>query len=404
MKIKSRKPIILILILTILLTLLLFLVEYVFDDFEPIVFRNSYGEGKKTEEYEITVNGEEETTIQLEVNEQEYTHEEVQAMFKKVAKKLDEIVLGDNESWDRVETDLNLVTNLEEYPIEIQWESSAYDIVNVNGEIQQKNLKPEGIHVELRGTVSYKEDKMVYLRNAMVYPLTRKGMDKILYDIQQELQKLESQTRGSASFRLPDKIAGKTLEWSKEKQNHWRYIPIIGIVLSIYLFYRERENMKAKENIRNAELLRDYPGLISKFTMLISTGATVKNAWEKIVQNYETQKMQLGSHVVYEEMKVAMIEMQGGVPEAEVYERFGKRCGLTVYIKFGALLSQNLRKGSKGISEILRVEAIQSFENRKSMAKRQGEEAGAKLLIPMMGMLAVVFIMIMVPAFLTMQL
>ncbi len=404
MKIKNRKPIILILILTILLTLLLFLVEYVFDDFEPIVFRNSYGEGKKTEEYEITVNGEEETTIQLEVNEQEYTHEEVQAMFKKVAKKLDEIVLGDNESWDRVETDLNLVTNLEEYPIEIQWESSAYDIVNVNGEIQQKNLKPEGIHVELRGTVSYKEDKMVYLRNAMVYPLTRKGMDKILYDIQQELQKLESQTRGSASFRLPDKIEGKTLQWSKEKQNHWRYIPIIGIVLSIYLFYRERENMKAKENIRNAELLRDYPGLISKFTMLISTGATVKNAWEKIVQNYEIQKMQLGSHVVYEEMKVAMIEMQGGVPEAEVYERFGKRCGLTVYIKFGALLSQNLRKGSKGISEILRVEAIQSFENRKSMAKRQGEEAGAKLLIPMMGMLAVVFIMIMVPAFLTMQL
>lgn len=404
MKIKSRKPIILILILTILLTLLLFLVEYVFDDFEPIVFRNSYGEGKKTEEYEITVNGEEETTIQLEVNEQEYTHEEVQAMFKKVAKKLDEIVLGDNESWDRVETDLNLVTNLEEYPIEIQWESSAYDIVNVNGEIQQKNLKPEGIHVELRGTVSYKEEKMVYLRNAMVYPLTRKGMDKILYDIQQELQKLESQTRGSASFRLPDKIEGKTLQWSKEKQNHWRYIPIIGIVLSIYLFYRERENMKAKENIRNAELLRDYPGLISKFTMLISTGATVKNAWEKIVQNYEIQKMQLGSHVVYEEMKVAMIEMQGGVPEAEVYERFGKRCGLTVYIKFGALLSQNLRKGSKGISEILRVEAIQSFENRKSMAKRQGEEAGAKLLIPMMGMLAVVFIMIMVPAFLTMQL
>ena len=144
--------------------------------------------------------------------------------------------------------------------------------------------------------------------------------------------------------------------------------------------------------------------MISKFTMLLSTGTTVKNAWEKIVQNYEQQKEQLGIHIVYEEMLTTSREMQGGVPESEAYERFGKRCGITVYIKFGAMLSQNLRKGSKGISDILRMEAIQSFENRKSTAKRQGEEAGTKLLMPMLGMLAVVLIMVMVPAFMTMQL
>ena len=50
------------------------------------------------------------------------------------------------------------------------------------------------------------------------------------------------------------------------------------------------------------------------------------------------------------------------------------------------------------------MEAIQSFENRKSAAKRLGEEAGTKLLMPMMGMLMVVLVIVMVPAFLTMQL
>ena len=50
------------------------------------------------------------------------------------------------------------------------------------------------------------------------------------------------------------------------------------------------------------------------------------------------------------------------------------------------------------------MEAIQSFENRKSTAKRLGEEAGTKLLMPMLGMLAVVFIIVMIPAFLSMQL
>ena len=122
------------------------------------------------------------------------------------------------------------------------------------------------------------------------------------------------------------------------------------------------------------------------------------------MQNYERAKESMGTHPVYEEMLSTLHEIQGGVSEAEAYEHFGKRCGISTYIKFGTLLSQNLRRGSKGISDILRMEAIQSFENRKNTAKRLGEEAGTKLLVPMLGMLAVVFIMVMVPAFLSMQL
>ena len=102
-------------------------------------------------------------------------------------------------------------------------------------------------------------------------------------------------------------------------------------------------------------------------------------------------------------IQVALYEMKSGISEGEAYEHFGKRCGDMAYVKLGTLLSQNLRKGSKGLSDILKMEAIQAFENRKSLAKRKGEEAGAKLMVPMLGMLAVVFVMIMVPAFLTLQ-
>ena len=102
-------------------------------------------------------------------------------------------------------------------------------------------------------------------------------------------------------------------------------------------------------------------------------------------------------------MQAAIHEMKSGISEAEAYERFGKRCGDVSYVKFATLISQNLRKGSKGLSALLKMEAIQAFENRKSLAKRKGEEAGAKLMMPMIGMLAVVFVMIMVPAFYTLQ-
>lgn len=399
-----KKKILWILVLSGILSVALFLMENVFTDSNPTITRNTYGEGEKVAEYEVEVEGEVEETLQIEVEEREYSSEEIQDIFREVIEKLDEVILGENESFDRVEKDLNLVTGLEDYPVQIEWQLDSYSVMNLYGEIQEEHLVKEGTMVELRATISYKDEKSIYVQYANVYPLTRKGTDKLLYEIKQEVKRMEEGTRQEESFSLPEEYDGKRLTWSQKKESRWYYVTLLGIVLCVYLVYREREKTKQKERHRIEELLRDYPGMISKFTMLLSTGTTVRSAWEKIVQNYEQHKEKLGVHNVYEEMAVSLREMQGGVPEAEAYERFGKRCGVTTYAKFGALLSQNLRKGSKGVSDILRMEAIQAFEQRKSTAKRLGEEAGTKLLMPMIGMLAVVFILVMVPAFLSMQL
>ena len=87
----------------------------------------------------------------------------------------------------------------------------------------------------------------------------------------------------------------------------------------------------------------------------------------------------------------------------ECYERFARRCDLIPYMKMGALLSQNLKKGAKGTSEMLRMEAVQALEDRKSRARQLGEEAGTKLLIPMLLMLIIVITIVVVPAFLSIQ-
>lgn len=398
-----KKKIIIILVLSVILSATFFLMENVFRNSDKVVKRNTYGEGKKVTEFEVAVEGKEEGTIEIEVEEQEYSKKEVQKMFREVIAKLDEVILGENESFNRVEQNLNLVKSLEDYPVRIEWQLDSYTVMNLYGEIQEENVVSEGTLVELRGIISYKEEEAIYVQNARVYPLTRKGMDKLLHELKQEVKHLEEGTRQSESFILPDKIRGKQLTWTEKSENRWYYVLILGCAMCVYLVYREKERAKQEKRRRTEALLLDYPGMISKFTMLLSTGTTIRNAWEKIVQNYEQQKESMGKHAVYEEMMVTLREMQGGVPEAEAYERFGKRCGTSTYLKFGTLLSQNLRKGSKGISDILRMEAIQSFENRKNTAKRLGEEAGTKLLVPMLGMLAVVFIMVMVPAFLSMQ-
>ena len=106
---------------------------------------------------------------------------------------------------------------------------------------------------------------------------------------------------------------------------------------------------------------------------------------------------------MYEEMRYTLNELMNGRPESECYEAFGRRCESPVYRKFGMLLSQNLRKGTRGLTNLLQREAQEAFEERKNIAKKLGEEAGTKLKIPLFLMLAVVFVIVTVPAFLTIQ-
>ena len=81
------------------------------------------------------------------------------------------------------------------------------------------------------------------------------------------------------------------------------------------------------------------------------------------------------------------------------YEHFGRRTGLQEYIRLSMLLNQNLKKGNSTLLSRLREEADKVLGERLRNSKRLGEEAGTKLLFPMVAMLAVVMIIIMVPAF-----
>lgn len=104
---------------------------------------------------------------------------------------------------------------------------------------------------------------------------------------------------------------------------------------------------------------------------------------------------------MYEEVAYTCFEMKNGISESQAYERFGKRCQLPEYIRLGSVLSQNLKKGSKGLTELLESEAASSMNERKNHAKKIGEQAGTKLLLPMVMMLGIVLVILMVPAFLS---
>ena len=140
--------------------------------------------------------------------------------------------------------------------------------------------------------------------------------------------------------------------------------------------------------------------MVAKITLLIGAGMTMRKAWEKIVEEYQFKKLHknVKSKVVYEEMTESMNQLKSGVSELTVYHDFGNRCDVREYMKLSSLLAQNLKKGSRELLSMLKIETQDAFEERKNQAKRYGEDAGTKLLIPMIMILFVVMVIIMYPA------
>ena len=180
-----------------------------------------------------------------------------------------------------------------------------------------------------------------------------------------------------------------------------------GIIEKYFSMSQEDATCLQDLSLGAGEMKLDYPQIINKFNLYIKSGMTIRKAWFKIAGEYEKdqkEKEQIsdkacGRKKAYEEMVNVMYKISGGASEGECYEEYGIRCNLSEYRKFGMMLSQNLRKGTRGLTELLEREAEDAFEQRKNLAKKAGEEAGTKLMIPLFLMLIIVFAIVIVPAF-----
>lgn len=364
--------------------------------------RNSHGEGEREEELEVIV-GEMKENMTITVKEQEYTRQQFEQIVQDAGENLQTLVLGENKTLDEVRSKLNLVSEIPNTGIRVSWELDDYEVMNLQGELRTENLTDNGTLVKLTAIMSYREEKAEVSFYACVYPPILDKSEKLLKKISEEIERLDEKTKEDENLLLPDNINGIPIIWKHGTDFRAAGLMLLGIVLTLFLYVSEQEKKKQEKKKREMQLVLDYPQMISKFTLYLGAGMTVRKAWYRICEDYEGQKEAKGKREVYEEMIYTMHEIQGGSSEGECYERFGERCGLAQYKKFSAMLSQNLKKGTKGLTSLLDQEADNAFEERKSLARRLGEEAGTKMLIPMFLMLAVVLVMIVVPAFFSIQ-
>lgn len=169
---------------------------------------------------------------------------------------------------------------------------------------------------------------------------------------------------------------------------------LLGGVMTFLVMWYIEELLNDKLTERRDELLADMPQVLSKLTLLVNSGMTMREAWSKVAFG--------GERVLYQEMRETVQEIQNGISEAEAYRNFADRCSIKQIRRFASTMIQNMQKGNKEVSYFLKELSEEMWEEKKHLVKRKGEQANSKLLIPTTMIFIGILGMIMIPVFLSM--
>lgn len=359
--------------------------------------RNSYGEGDISIGLAAQIEGEEEEIFEYVVEERKYTKEEAEILYKEVSACLPEIICGHNDRLEDVRSNLDLRTRIDGYPFEISWESSNYSLVNTDGTIDNGDLEESEV-VMLTAHFRYEAWTWELQLHVQVNPIVYTHRELVRNRIEELLHMEEERTGSKQVMVLPDSMESQPIMWREIIEDSSGYLMLLILLAAGLLYWGRGREIDRRLEQRKKELLLDYPEIINKLLLYMGAGMTIRNAFVKMGEDYKKQQTERRRYV-YEEILITCYELQSGRSEKEAYDHFGRRCQVQSYMKLSTLLSQNIRKGSNDLLCMLRQEADNAFAERKNMAKKLGEEAGTKLLLPMMMMLCIVMVIIMIPAY-----
>ena len=366
-----------------------------------LVTRKSFGE----KEYEIDLvasdkAGNEIGEYEFLVATRQYTDKEAQALFEEASEKLEGIVLKENESFDDVRSDLDLIERIEGYPFDISWKIDNLEVIHFDGELIEEMIPKEGALVNLSATYSYKDLRWQQAFCAQIKPRVLSPAERAYLEIKDLLSKADENSQENEEIALPKSYEQGEILWSEKVTDNSMLLLMLTLIGSAASYVLKDKELKKAMEERNEQMLGDYPQFVSQIVLYLGAGMTMRNIFEKLGNAYERKKRNTGEKkYLYEEVLRAGRELGAGTSEGSVYEHFGLRCSGQQYTRLTTLLSQNLRKGNSELLKLLQEESKKAFDERMDRVRKAGEEAGTKLLLPMIIMLVIVMIVIMIPAY-----
>ena len=327
-------------------------------------------------------------------NQQESTVVEVTIPHQMPTRTQAEVRLAEGKLWlERYIRDLGTVGASLQLPV--QWEDvlityTADDVkIGEDGYVRFREVTgPQKIKAEL-SCGEYNTQMQFELAVSLQENATlAEKIDEALQDA--ELTETE--------LLLPKSLDSKVLSWRLPEQQTQKEMWILLLwalpFLTIPLGYQE---LNRKEKERQQKIALAYPRVIQKLTVFLGAGLSIQAAWERTALQGDRKDP------LMEEMNVTRVQIRHGTPMQEALRQFGHRVRNPALRRLANMLCRNLRRGDEFLLEHLKEMNQMAWEDHKKTVKIQSEEAETKLLLPMILMLAVILLIVMTPAMLTMS-
>ena len=403
--------------------------------------RSGYGGSKQYITLEVS-GLTEDTSVPLDitVSPKRYTEEEANAVFREIYDQLEELVVAEGESFANLQHDLRLMTKLPKYGVQLSWdfypeldpalsagsvtqdEARAYyrkyrHLMDSDGTLHNETLAPGTVvtgylslimSTDIVPTSTDGETKYLktqyhstpYRIYVGIVPRALSRYESLLLQLQQAITTEDEGSLGENMLSLPTEIDGQRIYYSEHEDRSYLLLPLLGVIAAMAIYMRQGQARRTEKKQREAFLMLDYSELVSKLMVYIGAGLTVRNALETISQHFDALIARgiKEDRPLYQELGTMVIQFRRNMPESEIYLSFGRRVNLKPYTKLVSLIEQNRMNGARNLRAMLELEMEDAFEQRKTTARRLGEEAGTKLLLPLFIMLGIVMIIVIVPA------
>lgn len=335
------------------------------------------------------------------VKEKAYTREEAEQLYRKFAGELPSLICGGNQTLQEVTEDLKLANAYKDYPFMVSWSSTDQDRVSSRGKVNRKGLEDEGQWVTLHALVREVDTGLEQELTFKVFLAPEKLSEEELFfrRVEESVISMDKVSARQEIFTLPVSVEGKELAWRETKRDRSIVILLLFGAASLFVGRAMDHDLQKADRKRLKELQKEYPEFAGRLRLYLCAGMTARNAFGRVAQDYAERTGKKKRLFLESEMKIACNQLSNGLPEAQVYQEWGARCGEMRYRRLGFLLSVQLKQGNDRLLQLLEQEADVAREDQRNQARKEGEEAGTKLLFPMILILIMVMLLVLLPAY-----
>jgi len=329
---------------------------------------------------------------QINVEPQKVTEQDAKEYIEQAKK---EIEVDFENIKDQVMIRDTFVTDM----VEAEWSFYPSGLISSDGTIQIKEIPQTGVLITAQVHLRCGAYDELYI---FPFEITKDSISrkKILLAEIEAYVSAQMQKEGTEEVILPKEIDGIDIVWREKEDYLTVKIVLLEITASFLILISKKKVKKKQEETQNQSMEILYSDIVNHLSILLEAGMTSRQAWQRMAVQYEERcANSLVSHnPVYEAISRMSRRFSEGESERRIYEMFMEEIDLLSYRRLMRMLISNLGKGNKDICVYLDAESKRAYDERILLAKKQGEEASTKLLIPLMLMLVLVMFVVIVPA------